>query len=50
VSEPLELELRRLADIDGRKLSEFCGHVLRQYVYGHAIKVSDVLLPEQEDE
>ncbi len=50
VSEPLELELRRLADADGRKLSDFVGWVLRQYVYGHALKISDGLDDEQEDE
>lgn len=41
LSEPMELELRRLADIDGRKLSDFIGHILRRYVYGNAIRLSD---------
>lgn len=50
LSEPLELELRRLADVDGRKLSEFIGFVLRQYVYGHAIKFSDACSEQQENE
>lgn len=49
VSEPLELELRRLADLDGRNFGEFCGRVLQQYVYGHAVKLTDIGCSEQED-
>lgn len=36
LSEPLELELRRLADKDERKLSEYIGMILRRHVFGHA--------------
>lgn len=36
MSEPLELELRRLADADCRKLSEYIGIVLRRHVWGHS--------------
>jgi hypothetical protein len=36
LSEPLELELRRMADRDSRKLSEYIGLVLRRHVWGHA--------------
>jgi hypothetical protein len=39
LSEPLELELRRLADRDDRKLSDYIARVLRWYVYGHASTV-----------
>lgn len=35
LSEPLELELRRLADRDDRKLSDYIGTVLRRHVWGH---------------
>ena len=41
VSEPLELELRRLADRDERKLSDYVEIVLRRHVYGHLARVSD---------
>ncbi|MDE2022490.1 MAG: hypothetical protein KGI71_06280 [Patescibacteria group bacterium] len=50
LSEPLELELRRLADLDGRKLSDYIGRVLRQFVYGHVVKLSDNDCTEQVDE
>lgn len=50
LSEALELELRRLADVHGTKLSEFIGVVLRRHVYGHAIKFSDTVSGEQENE
>ena len=36
LSEPLELELRRMADADSRKLSEYIGLVLRRHVWGHS--------------
>jgi hypothetical protein len=36
LSEPLELELRRMADADSRKLSEYIGIVLRRHVWGHS--------------
>ena len=36
LSEPLELELRRLADLDDRKLSDYIGLVLRRHVWGQA--------------
>lgn len=36
LSEPLELELRRLADADCRKLLEYIGIVLRRHVWGHS--------------
>lgn len=36
LSEPLELELRRLADADCRKLSEYIGIVLRRHVWGNS--------------
>ena len=36
LSEPLELELRRLADADDRKLSDYIGMVLKHHVWGHA--------------
>lgn len=39
LSEPLELELRRLADRDDRKLSEYIGMILRRHVYGHGASV-----------
>ena len=35
VSEPLELELRRLADAEDRKLSDYIAIVLRRHVFGH---------------
>jgi cytidylate kinase len=35
LSEPLELELHRLAARDDRKLSEYIGLVLRRHVFGH---------------
>jgi hypothetical protein len=35
VSEPLELELRRLADGEDRKLSDYIAIVLRRHVFGH---------------
>ena len=35
MSEPLELELRRLADLDNRKLSEYIELTLRRHVFGH---------------
>jgi hypothetical protein len=41
VSEPLELELRRLADRDDRKLSDYIGTVLRRHVWGHVPRLSD---------
>lgn len=39
--EPVELELRRLADRDERKLSDYIGRVLRHHVYGHAARPVD---------
>ena len=39
--EPMELELRRLADRDERKLSDYIGMVLRRHVYGHAARHAD---------
>jgi cytidylate kinase len=36
LSEPLELELRRMADRDCRKLSEYICLVLRRHAWGHA--------------
>lgn len=39
LSEPLELELRRLADLDDRKLSDYIGLVLRRHVWGHCSRV-----------
>lgn len=42
LSEPLELELRRMADRDSRKLSEYICLVLRRHAWGHAASpVSD---------
>ncbi len=41
LSEPLELELRRLADLEERKLSDYLGLVLRRHVYGHASRMTD---------
>lgn len=38
LSEPLELELRRLADLDDRKLSDYIGLVLRRHVWGQAAR------------
>ena len=35
VSEPLELELRRLADVDDRKLSDYIAVIFRRHVFGH---------------
>jgi hypothetical protein len=35
VSEPLELELRRLAEGEHRKLSDYIAIVLRRHVFGH---------------
>ena len=43
LSEPLELELRRLAEHDERKLSDFVGLILRRYVYGNGARASDEL-------
>lgn len=36
LSEDLELELRRLAERDERKFSDYVGVVLRRHVWGHA--------------
>lgn len=36
MSEDLELELRRLAERDERKFSDYCGMILRRHVWGHA--------------
>jgi hypothetical protein len=41
LSEPVELELRRLADLEDRKLSDYIGWVLRRHVYGHAIRLGE---------
>lgn len=38
LSEPLELELHRLADRDDRKLSDYIGIILRRHVWGHAAR------------
>ena len=35
ISEPLELDLRRLADDDGRSLSDYVRVILSRHVYGH---------------
>lgn len=35
VSKPLELELRRLADGEDRKLSDYLAIVLHRHVFGH---------------
>lgn len=35
VCEALELELRRLAELDDRKLSDYIAVVLRRHVFGH---------------
>lgn len=40
LSEPLELALRRLADGEDRKLSDYIALVLRRHVWGHAAKVA----------
>lgn len=37
---PLELELRRLAEANDRKLSEYIWVVLRRHVYGHGAAVA----------
>lgn len=36
VPERLEMELRRLADMDGRLLSDYLRRVLEQHCFGHA--------------
>lgn len=42
LSEALELELRRLADQDDRKFSDYVSLVLRRHVWGNAARsVSD---------
>jgi hypothetical protein len=41
VSEPLELELRRLADAEDRKLSDYIAIVLRRHVFGHVAPSAD---------
>ncbi len=41
LSEALELELRRLADLDQRRLSEYIGVVLRRHVFGHVVPPSE---------
>lgn len=41
VSEPLELELRRLADRDDRKLSDYVELILRRHVFGHLAHTTD---------
>ena len=41
VSEPLELELRRLADRDDRKLSDYVELILRRHVFGHLGRLTD---------
>lgn len=41
LSEPLELELRRLADRDERKLSDYIGILLRRHVWGHLARPTD---------
>ncbi len=37
MDEKLELELRRLAEADDRKLSEYIALILRKHVYGHGV-------------
>lgn len=46
----LELALRRLADNDDRKLSDYIGLVLARYVFGHANRVGDEAREIQADE
>lgn len=41
MSESMELDLRRLADSDGRKFSDFIVHVLSLYAYGHFRKYGE---------
>lgn len=50
IPESMELELRRLADEDGRKLSDYIGHVLRRFLYGHASRVVDTTSSGQEND
>jgi hypothetical protein len=40
-SPELELELRRLADADGRKFSDYVRWVLELHVYGHRRTIGD---------
>jgi len=50
VSEPLELELRRLADGEDRKLSDYIAIVLRWWAFGHAAsRPGDVQGPDRPD-
>lgn len=41
LSEPLELELRRLADREDRKLSDYIGTVLKRHVWGHGAAAAE---------
>jgi hypothetical protein len=41
LSEPLELELRRLADRDDRKLSDYICLILRRHVFGHLARAGE---------
>lgn len=46
LSEPLELALRRLADAEDRKLSDYIAIVLRRHAWGHGMKCpADVECP-----
>jgi fructose-1,6-bisphosphatase/sedoheptulose 1,7-bisphosphatase-like protein len=48
VSEPLELELRRLAEADDRKLSDYIAVILRRHVFGHvALTAGDQQGPDR---
>lgn len=41
MTETLELELRRLAERDHRKLSDYIGVILHCHVYGHLPRATD---------
>jgi hypothetical protein len=41
VSEPLELELHRLASANDRTLSDYIAVILRRHVFGHAAPILD---------
>lgn len=50
LSPSVELELRRLAERDQRKLSDYIGMVLHRHVFGHAFKLPDAVPDRQADE
>jgi hypothetical protein len=37
LTESMELELRRLAELDSRKLSDYISLVLRRHIWGNAV-------------